>query len=38
MSSKHEAKRQAKKWAKFEEENGVMYPLDWMCYSDPYDF
>ena len=38
VSSKHEAKRQAKQWAKFEEENGVMYPLDWMCYSDPYDF
>lgn len=38
VSSKHEAKRQAKQWAKFEEENGLMYPLDWMCYSDPYDF
>ena len=38
VSSKHEAVRQAKRQAKFEEEHGVMYPLDWMCYSNPYDF
>lgn len=37
-SSKHEAKRQAKKWAEFEAEVGVLYPLDPMCYSNPYDF
>ncbi len=35
---KREAKNQAKKWAEFETEYGVMYPLDPMCYSDPYDF
>lgn len=21
-----------------EDEVGVLYPLDWMCYSNPYDF
>lgn len=38
VSSKHKAVREAKKWAEFEEECGVAYPLDWMCYSNPYDF
>ena len=38
LSSKHEAIREAKKWAKFEDEVGVLYPLDLMCYSNPYDF
>lgn len=38
LSQKNEAKRKAKQWAKFEEQNGVMYPLDPMCYSNPYDF
>ena len=37
-SRKNESKRQTKQWAKFEKENGVMYPLDWMYYSNPYDF
>lgn len=38
VSAKHDAKRQAKKWAELEEETGVLYPLDPMCYSNPYDF
>lgn len=38
VSRKQEAKRQAKVQAKLEEECGVLYPLDWMCYSNPYDF
>ena len=38
FSRKNELKSQAKQWAKFEEEYGVMYPLDPMCYSNPYDF
>lgn len=21
-----------------EDSTGVLYPLDWMCYSNPYDF
>ena len=21
-----------------EKKTGVLYPLDWMCYSNPYDF
>ena len=37
-SSKHEASRQAKKRAEFEAEVGVLYPLDPMCYSTPYDY
>ena len=35
---KREAVRQAKSRAKLEAECGVLYPLDWMCYSNPYDF
>ena len=38
VSRKQDAKRQAKRQAEFEAEHGVMYPLDWMCYSNPYDF
>ncbi len=38
VSPNHSAKREAKKWAEFEKEYGVMYPLDPMCYSNPYDF
>ncbi len=34
----HEAKVRAKRQAEFEDKYGVMYPLDWMCYSNPYDF
>lgn len=37
-SVKNEATREAKRLARFEAENGVLYPLDWMCYSNPYDF
>ena len=25
-------------WGCNEDETGVLYPLDWMCYSNPYDF
>lgn len=38
LSRKQDAKQQAKLEAKLEAECGVMYPLDWMCYSNPYDF
>lgn len=38
VSRKQEAKRQARQFAKLEDECGVMHPLDWMCYSNPYDF
>lgn len=31
------AKNKAKKNAKRESEYGVLYPLDWMCYSNPCD-
>lgn len=37
-SSKKETTRQAKQFAKLEAEIGVLYPMDWMCYSNPYDF
>lgn len=37
-SSRNEAIRSAKQQAVFEAEHGVLYPLDWMCYSNPYDF
>ena len=32
------AKKQAKKWAKFEHELGLDADLEWYCYSNPYDF
>lgn len=35
---KQDAKRQAKRQAEFAAEHGVLYPCDWMCYSNPYDF
>lgn len=35
---KNEEKRRAEQRARFEEENGIMYPLEWYCYSNPYDF
>lgn len=35
--SSNNAKRQAKRQAKFEAELGISYPLDWMCYSNPFD-
>lgn len=38
LSKKHDAVRKAKAYAKFEEEFGTLHPLDWMCYSNPYDF
>ena len=38
VSRKCEAKRQARKWAKLEAECGDFFPLDPMCYSNPYDF
>ena len=37
-ASKQKEKRQMKQQAQFEAEHGVLYPLDWMCYSNPYDF
>ena len=37
-SLNHEANKMAKRQAEFEDKNGVLYPLDWMCYSNPYDF
>ncbi len=36
--SKCVAKKRGKKQAEFEKEYGTSYPLDWMCYSNPYDF
>ncbi len=38
VSRKQDAKRKIKSQAEFEAEHGVMYPLDWMCYGNPYDF
>lgn len=38
VSRKQDARRQVKRQAELEAECGVMYPLDWMCYSNPYDF
>lgn len=37
-ASANQAKKRAKRQAEFEAKYGVMYPLDWMCYSNPYDF
>ena len=37
-SSNSNAKRQAKKWAKLEDELGLNADFDWYCYSNPYDF
>ena len=38
VSRKQVAMRDMKRQAKFEAECGILYPLDWMCYSNPYDF
>ncbi|MFP5453307.1 hypothetical protein [Parvimonas sp. G1604] len=38
LTRKKDAKRWMKRQAQIEAECGVMYPLDWMCYSNPYDF
>lgn len=37
-SSKYEAKKLAKEEAALFEELGLNGSLDWMCYSNPYDF
>lgn len=37
-SSNNGTKREAKRRAKLEAELGVAEPLDWMCYSNPFDF
>ena len=34
----NQAKKRAKRQAEFDEKCGLSYPLDWMCYSNPYDF
>ena len=34
----NEAKKNAKRWAEVQVENGLNVSLDWMCYSNPYDF
>ncbi len=34
----NQAKKRAKRQAEFDEKYGLSYPLDWMCYSNPYDF
>ena len=38
VTKKVSRKQDAKRQAEFESEHGLMYPLDWMCYSNPYDF
>lgn len=35
---KAHAKAMRKKKKSDYDEYGVLYPLDWMCYSNPYDF
>lgn len=35
---KHEANVAGKRQAEFEDKVGILMPLDWMCYSNPYDF
>lgn len=35
---KHEANVSGKRQAEFEAKHGTLIPLDWMCYSNPYDF
>ena len=34
----NQAKKRAKRQAEFDEKCGLSYPLDWMCYRNPYDF
>ena len=31
-------KQNSKRHAELEKERGAMYPLDWMCYGNPFDF
>jgi hypothetical protein len=38
VPSKCVAKKRGQKQAELEKESGTSYPLDWMCYSNPYDF
>ena len=38
VSKKHEVIREAKRQAKLYDELGLNADLDWMCYSNPYDF
>lgn len=38
VSKKHEATREAKRQSKLYDELGLNADLDWMCYSNPYDF
>lgn len=38
MTKKVSRKQDAKRQAEFEAEHGMLYPLDWMCYSNPFDF
>lgn len=38
LSKKNEAKRQARETAVLYSELGLNADLDWMCYSNPYDF
>lgn len=33
-----QAKKRVKRQAEFDEKYGISYSLDWMCYSNPYDF
>jgi len=35
---KNESTFPKKKYAKFEEKRGLDAALDWMCYSNPFDF
>ncbi|CBK74175.1 hypothetical protein CIY_13720 [Butyrivibrio fibrisolvens 16/4] len=35
---KYEAKQELRRQARFEAAVGLDSPLDWMCYSNPYDF
>jgi len=38
VSKKHKAVREVKCQAKLYAEIGLNADLDWMCYSNPYDF
>lgn len=38
VSRKQQAKRQERQMRKLQVECGEMFPSDWMCYSNPYDF
>jgi hypothetical protein len=34
----HKAKSNAKRQAIFDDKYGLSSPLEWFCYSNPYDF